>query len=425
MASLINAAPSLFEPPAGSDQAPTRASLLNGSTPLASPPTQADAFDATSKAYGDWVAKERADGVAKGLIDPQTGWPTKAGLEDASRQLAQSVLLGTSAPEFKGPALIAFHGSPHSFDTFDASKIGTGEGAQAYGHGLYFADNEAVARGYRDALTRGQGVAGSAATMDYAPGVLASLQKNSPGLISDAERAFDLGARNLPQDASPEDLGNAAIAHLQNWQSGYLSDAANIKGPNADAYRAKAAEYDTLIKHIQDGDVTGAQTGAGGRMYQVQVNADPAHFLDWDKPLSEQTPHVQQALTGANIAPVRPVDGGYVVDFNSDGQQKTSRVFPTAEAAQNAASPLTAPVRDWATAHAGAKGGDYRVSAEQSQALNAAGIPGIRYLDGGSRADGQGTSNHVIFDPATIAILRKYGIVGLMAGGAATQAPSQ
>ena len=35
----------------------------------------------------------------------------------------------------------AYHGSPHDFDKFDLSKIGTGEGAQAYGHGLYFAEN--------------------------------------------------------------------------------------------------------------------------------------------------------------------------------------------------------------------------------------------------------------------------------------------
>ena len=47
----------------------------------------------------------------------------------------------------------AYHGSPHKFDAFDLSKIGTGEGAQAFGHGLYFAENENVARGYRDALS--------------------------------------------------------------------------------------------------------------------------------------------------------------------------------------------------------------------------------------------------------------------------------
>ena len=44
---------------------------------------------------------------------------------------------------------IVYHGSPHSFDKFSASKIGTGEGSQAYGHGLYFADNKSVAQSYR------------------------------------------------------------------------------------------------------------------------------------------------------------------------------------------------------------------------------------------------------------------------------------
>lgn len=48
--------------------------------------------------------------------------------------------------------LTAYHGSPHTFDRFDISKIGTGEGAQAYGHGLYFAEAEPVAAEYRQRL---------------------------------------------------------------------------------------------------------------------------------------------------------------------------------------------------------------------------------------------------------------------------------
>jgi hypothetical protein len=47
----------------------------------------------------------------------------------------------------------AYHGSPYDFDRFDASKIGTGEGLQAYGHGLYFAGEEGVAQHYRDILS--------------------------------------------------------------------------------------------------------------------------------------------------------------------------------------------------------------------------------------------------------------------------------
>ncbi len=47
--------------------------------------------------------------------------------------------------------LDVYHGSPHRFEEFDASKIGTGEGAQAFGHGIYFAENPDVARGYKTA----------------------------------------------------------------------------------------------------------------------------------------------------------------------------------------------------------------------------------------------------------------------------------
>ncbi len=42
----------------------------------------------------------------------------------------------------------AYHGSPYDFDKFDASRIGTGEGAQAYGYGLYFAKVEDTSKNY-------------------------------------------------------------------------------------------------------------------------------------------------------------------------------------------------------------------------------------------------------------------------------------
>lgn len=46
--------------------------------------------------------------------------------------------------------IIAYHGTPHEIKgAFDISKVGTGEGAQAYGHGMYFAENPEVAKSYR------------------------------------------------------------------------------------------------------------------------------------------------------------------------------------------------------------------------------------------------------------------------------------
>lgn len=47
----------------------------------------------------------------------------------------------------------AWHGTPHSFDKFTTDKIGTGEGAQAFGWGLYFTDLEGIAKSYAVSLS--------------------------------------------------------------------------------------------------------------------------------------------------------------------------------------------------------------------------------------------------------------------------------
>jgi hypothetical protein len=43
----------------------------------------------------------------------------------------------------------AYHGTPHRFDKFTTEAIGTGEGAQAFGWGIYFADAKSVAEYYK------------------------------------------------------------------------------------------------------------------------------------------------------------------------------------------------------------------------------------------------------------------------------------
>jgi hypothetical protein len=47
----------------------------------------------------------------------------------------------------------AYHGTPHKFDEFSMSRIGTGEGASAFGYGLYFTETRKIAEHYRDNLT--------------------------------------------------------------------------------------------------------------------------------------------------------------------------------------------------------------------------------------------------------------------------------
>ena len=46
-----------------------------------------------------------------------------------------------------------WHGSPHLFEKFLLKYLGTGEGAQAFGWGLYFAERLGIADSYRRDLT--------------------------------------------------------------------------------------------------------------------------------------------------------------------------------------------------------------------------------------------------------------------------------
>jgi hypothetical protein len=80
--------------------------------------------------------------------DAQAG-PITVGRNVAAELAKRAAAGDTVAAE----GIRAYHGSPYSFDEFSTSQIGTGEGAQAYGRGLYFAEREKTAESYRDALT--------------------------------------------------------------------------------------------------------------------------------------------------------------------------------------------------------------------------------------------------------------------------------
>jgi hypothetical protein len=88
------------------------------------------------------AAKE--DAVHAAMADIIGGRPTQA---------AEMLQIAADHDPRIAESFEAFHGSPHDFDRFDLSNIGSGEGAQAYGHGLYFAENEKVAEGYRNELS--------------------------------------------------------------------------------------------------------------------------------------------------------------------------------------------------------------------------------------------------------------------------------
>jgi len=87
----------------------------------------------------------------------------------------------------------AWHGSPHRFYKFLLSKMGTGEGNQAFGWGLYFTDLESIARIYAQKLANSRAIQYEGKTKDQLVGkhpmvkmFLSGLEQSNPKSKQDA-----------------------------------------------------------------------------------------------------------------------------------------------------------------------------------------------------------------------------------------------
>lgn len=266
------------------------------------------------------------------------------------------VKLPAAAPKPTG--IRAYHGSPHDFDRFDISKIGTGEGAQAYGRGLYFAESEGVARTYRDNLA----------------------EMHDTGRPGSSMAHILLRQNGGNREAAIQD----AIAGQTSFRPGFIK-----KGDPVGVLRFREAE-ELLRSEWQP---------PKGRMYEVRIDADPEQFLDWDKPLSQQPAAARQAL--------QPM----VDNITKTANQDALKIFGKLTPLDRNASPTDLNLKQIQSA-----GYD---PADVAQRLREAGIPGIKYLDQMSRSAGQGSRNYVVFDDKLIEILRKYGLLPPVAAGTA------
>jgi hypothetical protein len=155
--------------------------------------------------------------------------------------------------------LTAYHGTPHTIQgQFDINKVGTGEGAQAYGHGMYFAENPAVAAEYRKNL--------------------------SPIYIKKIDG-------QLYDSSNPEHLASHYV------------DMFAKRGKSADEIVKILVEEGGTEAHkiaaniIKKGNVKPISTEQGGNLYKVDIpDTDIPMMLDWDKSLTKQTPEVQAIL---------------------------------------------------------------------------------------------------------------------------------
>ena len=326
----------------------------------------------------------RGQPVTKGdVINTALDWGLLSAPMSAPRGALRAGGMVDDAPK----GIKAYHGSPHDFDQFDMSKIGTGEGAQAYGHGLYFAENEAVARGYRDALAGDLFVTAKGETFD--PTTLQHLNVRSY-----LRRTGDL---------------DGAIEKAK----ALLENANDVTRPMLEG------DLKSLDRVLIDGGIT----RPSGRMYEVNINANPDDFLDWGAPLSEQ-PRIAERL-GLRIRSEKEInDEAYAL---LDKYGSVDAMPPDARARIDA---LNDEMNRPGTTQSGRELYEFGIGQQEnvhdllmgpsptrSADLAQAGIPGIKYLDAGSRGAGTGSRNYVLFDDKLISILRKYGLLPALLGG--------
>lgn len=295
---------------------------------------------------GDFVAEALRGFGAPNLVRSWWDWRKKQGWDLDPRELAEGFAGGamgmTKAAPLMGKGIRAYHASPYDFDKFSMSKIGSGEGAQTYGHGLYFGGAKPTAQWYWDSFE----------------------QRMRPHSI-----------KKIAEEKLGETISTDAARTIY-----------RMVGVPGGAKLATWREPELRKFHIDKLHDVMEQIGAGlpkPKMYEVNIRARPEEFLDWDKPLSAQSPVVDPLVT---LTRKHGIEGPLA------GRSLPSIIYDLGHA-RITGSP-----------------------AKASEAMKDAGIPGIRYLDQGSRAAGEGSHNYVLFRDDIIDILRKYGVFGVPAG---------
>lgn len=290
-------------------------------------------------------------------------------------------------------AMTAFHGTPHKFPPvpgnplgkFDLSKIGTGEGAQSYGHGIYVAENPGVAKGYQRTLS-GEG----------------SIEVRGVG----AKLPSEFKSKVMSGKFSEEDLDAFAATVAQNFRDIPTDSKDRAASTLITAARKWfGTDFPIAVEDVLDNYARGLKPSdivkKRGAFYTVDLPDEQiAKMLDWDKPLSQQAPEVRSAIKKAGFTEGEILEPGQDVTGKEIYNVLTEKMYQTdladMKSKMKSAKDLMSTNRPYADPQKAA-----------SEYLNSLGIPGIKYLDQGSRAAGNGTRNFVIFDPDIAKIVGK------------------
>lgn len=256
----------------------------------------------------------------------------------------------------------AWHGSSHDFDKFDLGYIGTGEGAQAHGWGLYFAGNKDISQGYANKLSNPVG------------------EVNVAGIIYSIGRGG--GSWRVRNIATGELISKMkivkAISALYTEQG--KDKALKYLKDKADQTRKFKKIWIDAYDWLKNQEVDDSQWH-NGKLYEVEI-PDIDTLLDEQKSLSEQPSKVKKAILDYYRS--RPDEYIAPEDETLTGNNKTGKEFLKDVIFQLRREGSHTPERD------------------ASLLLNSFGINGITYY--GNR-DGR---CYVVFDDKAIQIIDKY-----------------
>jgi hypothetical protein len=332
--------------------------LASQSTPTTNPSNATAVRSAIESIFGN--AKGAWDSISKSTV-----------VVDTYASLPKDVI------SIKGlESINAYHGSPYTFDKFSLEHMGKGEGAQAYGWGLYFAGNKDVAEHYRKVLS-GRNAGNDLNTR------FAAIEIDGKPILEKYKLDLDAKLAEYAEQANGFDAYIHADGRARRWESLKNDETYKFKDYAKEKYDAwSKLTADLLNKKKISSKVT-------GRSYKVNIKPDEDTFLLWDKPLSEQTQIVKDALISYTPTLKEYIDAGFSAQNANIDFEKAKRLFDKTLASEF-----------YTGANRTAQGDKQR-----SIELQKLGINGIKYLDGTSRDSGKGSYNYVVFDDAAVEIL--------------------
>lgn len=177
----------------------------------------------------------------------------------------------------------AYHGSPYTFDHFDLGAIGTGEGNQAHGWGLYFAQDKKIAENYKDILEANSGE------------VITGKTKYK---INEDGDWYDENTGNIIDDINPLSMAltevletgnsNKAIEHLQEFIK-------SKEGKTAQTVISQVKRAKEAIKLLKKNEFAGHEQKTA---FEVEIPEDN-ELIDEFKNINEQPRKVQAAIRKA------------------------------------------------------------------------------------------------------------------------------